>query len=407
MTQDFGPLDWRIAITDKQGRPSPEFQRRWNVQRANNSLITTVTIGTGAPSGTPDDGDLYFDDSVNPYVLYVGSGGTWFIASITEFTQLTDVPSSYTSKALELVRVNAGATGLEFVTTTAQLDELGSTRGSLLERGASGWTVLTPGTNGYILQSNGAGADPSWVTPPSSGVTSLTAGTGLSVNTSTGAVTVSLSTTAVTPGTYGDATHVGQFTVNAEGQITSASNISVSGGSSGALTLIQEVVTSGSQASVSFTGISTTSYRDLIIKARGRSASSGGSGLDPICVQINGDTGSNYEYSLFELNTGGSSGTQVSAGNTVLVIGNAANTSASSLGYGVCEATIFDCKDSTYSKIVSSNGFIQYGASDGAASAMGGGIWRNATPAAITSLKVFPANGNWINGSVISLYGST
>jgi len=36
--------------------------------------------------------------------------------------------------------------------------------------------------------------------------------------------------TAVTPGTYGDATHVGQFTVDADGRITAASSVTVTGG---------------------------------------------------------------------------------------------------------------------------------------------------------------------------------
>jgi hypothetical protein len=38
----------------------------------------------------------------------------------------------------------------------------GSTRGSILYRGAAGWTILSPGTSGYALSSNGAGADPSY-----------------------------------------------------------------------------------------------------------------------------------------------------------------------------------------------------------------------------------------------------
>lgn len=42
------------------------------------------------------------------------------------------------------------------------LDTIGSTRGSVLYRGASGWSALTPGTSTYVLTSNGAGADPSW-----------------------------------------------------------------------------------------------------------------------------------------------------------------------------------------------------------------------------------------------------
>jgi hypothetical protein len=39
--------------------------------------------------------------------------------------------------------------------------------------------------------------------------------------------------TAVAPGTYGDATHVGQFTVDQQGRITAAANVAVSGGGGG------------------------------------------------------------------------------------------------------------------------------------------------------------------------------
>lgn len=42
------------------------------------------------------------------------------------------------------------------------LDAISSTRGVTLYRGASAWTALSPGTNGQIMRTNGAGADPSW-----------------------------------------------------------------------------------------------------------------------------------------------------------------------------------------------------------------------------------------------------
>lgn len=44
------------------------------------------------------------------------------------------------------------------------------------------------------------------------------------------ACATTLANTAVTPSTYGDSTHVGQFTVDAKGRITGASNVAVSGG---------------------------------------------------------------------------------------------------------------------------------------------------------------------------------
>ena len=59
---------------------------------------------------------------------------------------------------------------------------IGNTRGSILERGASGWQIIMPGTSGYIFTSGGSGSDPSWQPPAAMGVTSL--------NSLTGAVTI-------------------------------------------------------------------------------------------------------------------------------------------------------------------------------------------------------------------------
>lgn len=42
------------------------------------------------------------------------------------------------------------------------LDLVTTTRGSVLFRGATGWQALAPGTAGWRLTTNGAGADPTW-----------------------------------------------------------------------------------------------------------------------------------------------------------------------------------------------------------------------------------------------------
>ncbi|MGF6433576.1 hypothetical protein [Bradyrhizobium elkanii] len=48
---------------------------------------------------------------------------------------------------------------------TALLDKaFGSTRGAILERGASGWVLIGPGTTGKPFVTNGAGADPAYQT---------------------------------------------------------------------------------------------------------------------------------------------------------------------------------------------------------------------------------------------------
>jgi hypothetical protein len=61
----------------------------------------------------------------------------------------------------------------------------------------------------------------------------LTGGGALSAD-----LTLSLATTAVTAATYGDATHVGQFTVDSKGRITAASNVAITGGGGGAVSSV-------------------------------------------------------------------------------------------------------------------------------------------------------------------------
>lgn len=56
----------------------------------------------------------------------------------------------------------------------AILDLIGDTRGALLVRGAAGWQVVLPGPAGYVLTSQGAGDDPTYVAlPPSPPFTAL------------------------------------------------------------------------------------------------------------------------------------------------------------------------------------------------------------------------------------------
>lgn len=87
-----------------------------------------------------------------------------------------------------LGRKTVGAGAVEEITATEFLDFVGTTRGSIAYRGASGWTILTPGTAGTILTSNGAGKDPSYASAADAGKvgqvlqTQYTANTAITAN---------------------------------------------------------------------------------------------------------------------------------------------------------------------------------------------------------------------------------
>lgn len=79
--------------------------------------------------------------------------------------------------------------------------------------------------------------------------TGLTGGGSLVANTN---VTVTLANTAVTPGTYGGATNSAVVTIDAQGRITSASNVAISGGG-GSNTIVSNLVTITNGAAIGWT----------------------------------------------------------------------------------------------------------------------------------------------------------
>jgi len=123
-------------------------------------LPTTIVQGSGMTI-TYGVGTITFSST--------GSGGT--VTEVDTGTGLTGGPIT-TTGTISLADV-ATLTGLVNLTgspaapvphtLTEWIDAaLGSTRGDILYRNATEWTVLAPGTAGFSLQTGGAGADPSY-----------------------------------------------------------------------------------------------------------------------------------------------------------------------------------------------------------------------------------------------------
>lgn len=113
--------------------------------------------------------------------------------------QLNGVPQSGV-----LAANSTGAANVTAAQFSAAIDLLGSTRGSLLYRGAAGWSILTPGAAGSALESGGVGADPIWGSGATGTVTSFSAGnlsplftTNVATATTTPALTFTLSNAAI------------------------------------------------------------------------------------------------------------------------------------------------------------------------------------------------------------------
>jgi hypothetical protein len=116
-----------------------------------------------------------------------------------------------------------------YTTMTALLDAtMGSDQGSILVRNATNWTILPPGLYKQVLVTNGPSANLAWETRAGLGtVTEINTGTGLTGGPITSTGTISIANTAVTAGSYGTASIVPSYTVNAQGQLTAAADIPI------------------------------------------------------------------------------------------------------------------------------------------------------------------------------------
>lgn len=150
-----------------------------------------------------------------------GTGTTAITATIgnniVTYAKMQDI--SATQRVLG--RNTAGAGDTEEVTASQLMDWVGSTRGSVLYRGASGWAALTPGTAGRPLISNGGGADPSYAP--------VAARAWVNFAGATGAITQSHNVSSVTRNAVGDYTINFTNAMTDTGYVVAAFTVAASG----------------------------------------------------------------------------------------------------------------------------------------------------------------------------------
>jgi hypothetical protein len=155
MTSLIEPLSTQVPIVDAEGKPTPQFQRIMQILGVASGLtVTNGKIGIN-------------NNSITSAMIADGTIATIDIADNT----ITD--AKLADMATQLIKARkSGTTGdpenctiseiLDFITGTAA-------RGDILFRGATTWQRLAAGTSGKVLQTNGVGADPTWVTPSAGG----------------------------------------------------------------------------------------------------------------------------------------------------------------------------------------------------------------------------------------------
>lgn len=196
--------------------------------------VTSVTAGTGLTGGTiTSSGTIALNIPV--LAIYGGTGLTGYVVgdiltanSPTTLTRIADVT---TGNALI-----SGGVGL--VPTWGKIGLTTHISGTLpiANGGTNSNTALTnnriivslggqivegpPLSNGQLLVGS-LGLSPV--------ATTLTEGTGMDIVNGPGSITINLANTAVIAGSYGSPTQVGQFIVDSQGRLISASNVTITG----------------------------------------------------------------------------------------------------------------------------------------------------------------------------------
>ena len=157
-------------------------------------------------------------------------------------------------------------------------------------------------------------------------------------------------------------------------------------------------VGSGGAADISFTSIPST-FQHLQIRGMGRS-SAAGTGINGILAQLNGDTGSNYaRHNL--VGNGSSASSTAASTTTFMVTGLAPNDGETANRFGVFVCDILDYKDTNKNTTIRT--LIGIDLNGSGEVRLTSGLWANT--AAITSIKLYPETGNFVQNSTIALYG--
>ena len=239
----------QIDVANGNGSGNPTLSISSNAVLPGTESVT-IPAGTTAQRPSPaTNGDIRYNTSLQRFEAYVNGGwqtvgsGDGTVSSVAGTLGQISVANGSTTPQVSIYE-NPTIPGTQYVTLPAGST---ATRPDTPVNGMLRYSTTFALFEGYI---NG-----SWQTiAAGSGVTSVATGTGLTGGPITATGTISIANTTVTAGTYGSTSQVPSYTVNAQGQITAAANITISPTDIGAVTSVtgtaNEITSTGGQTPV-------------------------------------------------------------------------------------------------------------------------------------------------------------
>lgn len=216
----------QISITNATGvSGNPTISIATNPSLPGVEGVVVPSGTTGERSGTPTNGTLRYNSTTATFEGY--ANGAW--GAITTGTGVTSIATG-----LGLTGGPITSTGTISIDTTvvATLTDTQTLTNKTISGSSNTLTNIGNGslTNSSITINGSTVSLGSSVTVTATASQALTIGTGLSGTSYNGssAVTIAIASTGVSASTYGSASAVPVFAVNAQGQITSVTNTSIS-----------------------------------------------------------------------------------------------------------------------------------------------------------------------------------
>jgi hypothetical protein len=142
-------------------------------------------------------------------------------------------------------------------------------------------------------------------------------------------------------------------------------------------------------------------YSDIKLVFSARDTRTGTNYTDDVYALFNGDSGANYQNQIIYGGNGGVGSFTGSTGG--IQCGYCTGNDGTALVFGNSELYIYDYASTSNYKVTSTEGMAEANSTNGVYLEIANGVWKS--NAAITTIRVLPANGSFVAGSSFSLYG--